>query len=153
MSILNMEHISKIYGDRYIFEDVSFGIQEGDKIGIVGINGTGKTTLLAMAAGMETPDAGRVVRQNNIRISVLPQNPEFPPGATVSSYAFSGDADRDWKVGSNLNRLGITELDASMETLSGGQRRKTALAKLLAEDCDLLLLDEPTNHLDKEMIL
>lgn len=151
MNIINIEHISKIYGEKTIFEDASFGIHEGDKIGIIGINGTGKTTLLRMAAGLETPDDGQIIRQNNLKIAYLPQNPEFPPDATILSY--SRDSEAQWKVESNLNQLGITEYDTPIVYLSGGQKRKVALAKVLATDFDVLLLDEPTNHLDEEMIL
>ena len=153
MNILNIEHISKIYGEKTIFEDASFGIHEGDKIGIIGINGTGKTTLLRMVAGIEEPDAGQIVRQNGLRIAYLPQNPEFPQDATVSSYALGKSAETDWKVQSNLTKLGIAEYDTPLAQLSGGQRRKVAMAKVLASDFDVLLLDEPTNHLDEEMIV
>lgn len=152
MNILNIEHISKIYGDKIIFEDASFGIHEGDKIGIIGINGTGKTTLLRMAAGIEEPDSGQIVRQNGLRIAYLPQNPEFPGDATVSSYALGKSAETDWMVESNLTKLGITQYDTPLAQLSGGQRRKVAMAKVLASEFDVLLLDEPTNHLDEEMI-
>ncbi|GAA6407566.1 ABC-F family ATP-binding cassette domain-containing protein [Blautia hominis] len=152
MNILNIEHISKIYGDKVIFEDASFGIHEGDKIGIIGINGTGKTTLLRMAAGIEEPDSGQIVRQNGLRIAYLPQNPEFPRDATVSSYALGKSAETDWMVESNLTKLGIVQYDIPLAQLSGGQRRKVAMAKVLASEFDVLLLDEPTNHLDEEMI-
>ncbi|MEY8278491.1 ABC-F family ATP-binding cassette domain-containing protein [Blautia marasmi] len=152
MNILNIEHISKIYGDKVIFEDASFGIHEGDKIGIIGINGTGKTTLLRMAAGIEEPDSGQIVRQNGLRIAYLPQNPEFPRDATVSSYALGKSAETDWMVESNLTKLGIVQYVIPLAQLSGGQRRKVAMAKVLASEFDVLLLDEPTNHLDEEMI-
>lgn len=153
MNILNIEHISKVFGDKVIFEDASFGIQESDKIGIVGINGTGKSTLLKMVAGEEEPDSGQIVRQNGIRIAYLPQTPEFPAGATVNSYALDGNAETDWIVQSNLTKLGITEYEKKIEQFSGGQKRRIALAKTLAGDFDVLILDEPTNHLDEEMIL
>ena len=96
MNVLNVEHISKLYGDRMIFDDVSFGIQEGDKIGIIGINGMGKSTLLKMIAGVEEPDQGQIVKQNGLRIAYLPQNPVFAPGATIASYIQEGELD-DWK--------------------------------------------------------
>ncbi|MDO4453927.1 MAG: ABC-F family ATP-binding cassette domain-containing protein [Eubacteriales bacterium] len=152
MNLLNIEHISKVFGEKIIFDDASFGIQEGDKIGIIGINGTGKTTLLKMIAGIETPDQGNIIRQNGLKIAYLPQNPEFPAGATVYSYAQDGKKETNWRVQSNLNKLGITQYDARIETLSGGQKRKVAMAKILASDFDVLLLDEPTNHLDDAMI-
>ena len=151
MNIINIEHISKLFGDKLIFDDASFGLQEGDKVGIVGINGTGKSTLLRMAAGEETPDSGQIIRQNNLKMAYLPQTPEFPKDATVLSYAISGD-EEDWQVQSNLVQLGITEYDVKLDTLSGGQRRKVALAKVLASDFDVLILDEPTNHLDNAML-
>ena len=147
MNIINIEHISKLFGDKLIFDDASFGLQEGDKVGIVGINGTGKSTLLRIVAGDETPDSGQIIRQNNLKMAYLPQTPEFPKDATVLSYALSGD-EEDWQVQSNLVQLGITEYDAKIDTLSGGQRRKVALAKVLAQDFDLLLLDEPFGALD-----
>ena len=147
MNILNIENISKIYGEKVIFDHASFGIQEGDKIGIIGINGTGKTTLLKMAAGLEEPDEGQIIKQNNLRIAYLPQNPQFPENATILSYI--QDSEQQWKIESNLNKL---EYDTPIEYLSGGQRRKVALAKVLVLDFDMLLLDEPTNHLDAEMI-
>ena len=151
MNIINIEHISKLFGDKLIFDDASFGLQEGDKVGIVGINGTGKSTLLRIVAGDETPDSGQIIRQNNLKMAYLPQTPEFPKDATVLSYALSGD-EEDWQVQSNLVQLGITEYDAKIDTLSGGQRRKVALAKVLASDFDVLILDEPTNHLDNAML-
>ena len=150
MNILNIEHIYKIFGEKTIFEDASFGIHEGDKIGIIGINGTGKSTLLKMVAGIEEPDEGNIVKQNGLKIAYLPQNPEFPKDATILSYIQNSET--QWKVESNLNKLGITDYDQLLEHLSGGQRRKVALAKVLACDFDMLLLDEPTNHLDEQMI-
>lgn len=152
MNILNIEHIHKIFGDKVIFDDVSCGIQEDDKIGIIGINGTGKSTLLKVIAGVEEPDAGQIVRQNGLKIAYMPQNPEFPEGATVTGYALDGNPDTDWLVQSNLTKLGITDYDAKLEHLSGGQRRRVAMAKVLAGDFDVLLMDEPTNHLDEAMI-
>ena len=152
MNIINIEHIHKIFGDKVIFDDVSCGIQEGDKIGIIGINGTGKSTLLKIIAGVEEPDEGQVVRQNGLRIAYMPQSPEFPKDATVSSYALDGNPDTDWKIMSNLTKLGIMDYDAVLDQLSGGQRRRVAMAKVLAGEFDVLIMDEPTNHLDEAMI-
>ncbi|HJA44074.1 MAG TPA: ABC-F family ATP-binding cassette domain-containing protein [Candidatus Dorea stercoravium] len=152
MNIINMEHISKVFGGKTIFEDASYGVQEGDKVGIIGVNGTGKTTLLRLVAGLETPDEGQIVTRSGLRMAYLSQTPQFEKGATVSSWAFSGDPDLDWKVQSNLNELGITDWEAPIDTLSGGQKKRTAMARLLADSFDVLLLDEPTNHLDQEMI-
>lgn len=153
MNIINIEHITKRFGDKFLFEDASAGVQEGDKIGIVGINGTGKSTFLKMIAGEEEPDEGQIVRQNGKKTAYLLQNPQFQEEETVSDYALEGNPDTDWKVQSNLTRLGISDYTAKMSELSGGQKRKVALAKVLAEDVDILLLDEPTNHLDEEMII
>lgn len=152
MNIVNIENISKIYGEKVIFDETSFGIQQGDKIGIVGINGTGKTTLLRMVSGEEVPDSGQIVRQNGLKIAFVVQNPPYDPDETVDAYALSGNPDTDWKVQSYLNQLGIADGTQKMGELSGGQRRRAAMAKVLAGDFDLLLLDEPTNHLDEEMI-
>ena len=150
MNIMNIEHISKIFGEKTIFDDASIGIQEGDKIGIVGINGTGKSTLLRMIAGDEVPDSGNIIRQNQLKLAWLPQEPKFPENATILSYA--GDDETGWKVQSNLSQLGIMDYSMPIDQLSGGQKRKVALAKVLAQDFDVLLLDEPTNHLDSAMI-
>ncbi len=152
MNIINIEHISKIYGEKRIFDDASFGIQEGDKIGIVGINGTGKSTLLKMISGEETPDSGQIIRQNGIKTAYVPQNPALPEEADIRSWALSGGDAEGWQVESNLTELGITDLSMKIGHLSGGQRRRVVLAKVLAGESDVLLLDEPTNHLDGEMI-
>lgn len=153
MNIINIEHISKIYGEKVIYDDASFGVQQGDKIGIVGINGTGKSTILKMIAGEETPDEGQIIRQNGIKIAYIPQNPVFRDGEDIREYAFSGDQGEDWKIEANLAELGIKEFDQKISQLSGGQKRKIVLAKILAENFDVLLLDEPTNHLDQQMII
>ncbi len=151
MNIINIEHISKIFGEKVIFDDASFGIQEGDKIGIVGVNGTGKTTLLKLTAGLEETDSGQIIRQNGLKIAYLAQSPSFPKDATVTSCMES--CEDFWRVQSILTKLGITEYEMKVEQLSGGQRRKLALAVVLASDFDVLLLDEPTNHLDAQMIV
>lgn len=156
MNILNIEHISKIFGEKVIFDDVSCGIQEGEKIGVIGINGTGKTTLLKLIAGTEEADAGQIIKQNGIRIAYLPQSPAFPEDATVLSYANEGIRENDWtaksEVKSALTKLGITDFDQKIEHLSGGQKKKVALAKTMTSSFEVLLLDEPTNHLDSDMI-
>ena len=152
MNIINIEHISKIYGEKTIFDDASFGIQEGDKIGIVGINGAGKSTLLKMIAEKENPDSGQIIRQNGLKIAYVPQNPVFPEDADIRSYAFDRGDGEDWKVESCLTELGIREYEMPISHLSGGQKKRVVLAKVLAQDFDVLLLDEPTNHLDGSMI-
>lgn len=155
MNILNIEHVSKVFGVKKVFDDVSYGIHEGDKIGIIGINGTGKTTLLKIIAGVEEPDEGQVIKQNGLRISYLPQNPVFPKDATVLSYVVDGKKYGEWNTESEaksiLNRLGITDYESDLEYLSGGQKKRVALARALMETSDVFILDEPTNHLDNEM--
>lgn len=157
MNVLNIEHVSKIFGEKRIFDDVSYGIHEGDKIGIIGINGTGKTTLLKIIAGIEEPDEGQIIKQNGLRITYLPQNPEFPEGATVLSYVIDGKFQQEWNTESEaktvLNKLGIADHDARIDTLSGGQKKRVALARTLINPADVLILDEPTNHIDNEMAL
>lgn len=155
MNILNMEHISKVYGDKVIFDDISVGIHQGDKIGIIGINGTGKTTFLRILAGLEEADEGQVVRQNGLRLSYLSQHPQFPEGATILSYVSEGKREEDWNPETDahmvLNKLGIADHEEEIAHLSGGQKKRVALARVLINPADLLILDEPTNHLDNEM--
>lgn len=157
MNILNIEHVSKIFGEKTIFDDVSCGIHEGDKIGIIGINGTGKTTLLKIIAGIEEPDEGQVIRQNGIKFSYLPQYQEFPKDSTVLSYVTAGQKHEEWNTESEaksiLNSLGVTDHGARIEFLSGGQKKRVALARTLLEPSDVLIMDEPTNHLDEEMVM
>ena len=98
MNIINIEHIGKVFGEKEIFADASFGVQQGDKIGIVGINGTGKSTLLRMIAGDEKPDEGQIVRQNGLKIAYVPQNPVFPDGADVRACAFAWGGGETWQV-------------------------------------------------------
>ena len=154
-NILNMEHISKIYGDKVIFDDITCGIHQGDKIGIIGINGTGKTTFLRILAGLEEPDGGQVILQNGLRLSFLPQHPEFPEGETVLSYVAGQKREEDWTPETDarmvLNRLGIADHEEKIDHLSGGQKKRVALATVLVNPADVLILDEPTNHLDNEM--
>lgn len=155
MNILNLEHISKIYGDKVIFDDISYGVQEGEKIGIIGINGTGKTTLLRIIAGLEEPDEGQVITQNGLRIAYLPQHPQFPDKATILSYVTNGIQLESWNPETEartvLNRLGIENHEEEIAHMSGGQKKRIALARILVNPTDVLILDEPTNHLDNEM--
>ena len=152
MNILNIEHIHKIFGDKVIFDDISCGIDQGEKIGIIGVNGTGKTTLLRVIAGEEEPDEGQVITQNGIRISWLPQTPEFPQHMTILDYVAEGKWQKDWSTESEarrmLNTLGITDQNSNMDNLSGGEKKRVALARMLLNPADILILDEPTNHLD-----
>ena len=148
MNILNIEHVSKLYGDKWIFDDISCGIQEGEKVGIIGINGTGKTTLLRIISGEEEPDRGQVIRQNGLKLAVLSQNSDFPAEETVLSYAASAIRQEEWdadnEAKSMLNTLGITEHGAKLGSLSGGQKKRAALARTLLVPSDVLILDEPT---------
>ena len=156
MNILNIEHISKVFGEKVVLNDVSYGIHQGDKIGIIGINGTGKSTILKIIAGLEESDEGQVITQNGLRITYLPQMPEFPQGSTILDYVAEGKWQKDWSTESEarnvLNKLGITDHEEKIDHLSGGQKKRVALARTLVNPCDVLLMDEPTNHLDNEMV-
>jgi len=194
MHILTLEGISKSYSDKTLFEDINFSINDTDKIGLIGINGTGKTTLLKIIAGVETPDTGNIIQMKNLRIGFLSQTPEFKPEVTILEQVFHGDAEvlkliRDyeavteelsntpenetlmqqqldlmqkmnaqnaWELESQvktvLTKLGVHNFKALMGTLSGGQKKRVALAQALITPCDLLILDEPTNHMDNETI-
>ncbi len=158
MNILNIEHISKTFGDKTIFDDVSLGVHQGDKIGVLGVNGTGKSTLLKIIAGQETADEGEVIFGRGIRTAFLPQNPEFPDGAKVLSYVTEGKHDPDGnepvsEAKTILTKLGICDFDESVDHLSGGQKNRAALARTLVDPADVLILDEPTNHIDNDMAL
>jgi len=195
MNILTIENISKSYGEKVLFKDVSFGISEGEKIGIIGVNGTGKSTFLKVIAGIEQPDSGQIAIGNRVRIQYLAQNPAFDPNATVLEQVFRGDspemktvwsytetmqqvelAPNDealqkklihwshemdrlnvWQLESEakmvLSKLGITAFDAKVGTLSGGQRKRVAMAAALIQPCELLILDEPTNHIDHASVI
>lgn len=157
MNILTLEKVTKGYGDKNLLEDVTFGIHEGDKIGVVGINGTGKTTLLKMIAGLEETDDGNIIRANGIQIGYLPQNPTFEQGISVLDYVAGNEKERMEDVGKEseakaiLNKLGIHDFLKEIDVMSGGQKKRIALAKVLIDKNDVLILDEPTNHIDNEM--
>ncbi len=159
MNLLSVENIAKGYGIKTLFSDISFGLEEGDKIGLIGINGAGKSTLLKVVAGVETPDKGQVVVGNTVRTAYLPQNPAFDDEATVLQQVFQGSdvpAAEAWQVESEaktiLTKLGICDFEARVGTLSGGQRKRVALAAALINPAELLILDEPTNHIDNEAV-
>lgn len=188
MIILNIENISKSYIEKVLFKDISFGIHEGDKIGLVGINGTGKTTLLKILANLEEPDSGRIIKTNDINIEYLPQDVDFDSEAKVIEQVFRGtsgnmivlrkyeeaitntstpkeeiiklsqkmDSINGWELESEaktvLTKLGIDNFSEKIKNLSGGQKKRIALASALINPSDLLILDEPTNHLDNETI-
>ncbi len=194
MPLLTIEQISKSYGEKVLFQDVSFGVDEGDKLGIIGVNGAGKSTFLKVIAGLEPPDSGRISKAGRTTIRMLSQNPAYDPNETVLEHVFAGDlpelrAAREyaaaleavglngsdvaaqerlvrasqqmdtlqaWQIESDakaaLGKLGITQYDARMSTLSGGQRKRAAMAAALIQPSDVLILDEPTNHIDNESV-
>lgn len=162
MNIINVENITKSYTGRKLFSKASFYVQENEKIGIIGINGTGKSTLLKIVAGDEEPDEGTVTTANHIVINYLPQNPEFDPDETALEHVMSRvvtsqlDEDMRWSIESDakslLMKLDITDMTQKTGELSGGQRKRLALATVVLKPCDVLILDEPTNHLDYEMV-
>ena len=157
MNLVTIEHLSKSYTERLLFDDTSFSINEGEKVGLIGINGTGKSTLLKIVAGLEEADGGTVVRGRNLDIRYLSQNPEFDPEDSVLQAVLKDNEGHEhvWDIESQaktmLNRLGITDHEALMGTLSGGQKKRVALASVLLSTAELLILDEPTNHLDSAM--
>lgn len=192
MNILSAVNITKTFGDKVLFDDISFTVNEKQRIGLIGVNGTGKSTLLKLLAGLETADRGKLVHANHFRVEYLPQNPEFDPNSTVLEQVFHGDTPlmktlRDYELAlaeleldaSNekkqtrlfsaqsrmdeqgaweastlaktvLMKLGISEFDKPVGQLSGGQRKRVAMARVLIQPADLLILDEPTNHIDNE---
>jgi ATP-binding cassette subfamily F protein uup len=188
MNLLNIENVSKSYSEKPLLNHINLGINEGDKIGVIGVNGTGKSTLLKIVAGMEVPDDGRVMKGSSVVIEYLSQNPYFDPEANVLTQVFKGESEvmkvlrayeeaiqnpdtpndiiiklshdmdtmNGWSIESEaktvLTKLGITDFHSKVGTLSGGQRKRIALASALINPSDLLILDEPTNHLDNDTI-
>lgn len=157
MNLLTIENMSKSYTDRMLFDHVSFGINEGEKIGVIGINGTGKSTLLKIIAGLEEPDSGTVTRGKKVRIGYLPQTPLFDEKLTIlQNVVLNQKAEEEYRnlegeANAMLQRLGITDVNASPVNLSGGQKKRVALVRTLLTTAEILVLDEPTNHLDNEM--
>lgn len=185
-SYLQIENLTKSYGDRILFADITFGVEEGDKIGIIAKNGTGKSTLLNIISGKESPDSGKITFRNNLRVSILEQMPSFLDGATVieacmyddnkiahtiSQYeqaVSTGDSniinnaihqmdaagawDYEDRLKQLLTQLKIFDLNTPIAKMSGGQRKRVALARVILEEPELIILDEPTNHLDIEII-
>ena len=154
--LLSAEHISINFGSRQLLEDVNFYLNEGDKTGIIGINGTGKSTFLKVLAGAIEPDAGRISRNPNVQVSYLPQNPVMDDDATVLEQVFlhfpaEFRALNEYEAKTMLHKLGLPDFEQRVGTLSGGQRKRVALAAALIHPADILVLDEPTNHLDAEM--
>lgn len=157
MNLLTMEHIIKSYTDRILLNDIGFSISENEKIGVIGINGMGKSTLLKVIAGIEPYDSGKISMRSQVKICYLPQAPVFESGTTVLKAAVEGNIDEmnQWTVEADakamLNQLGFTEYDEKIEHMSGGQKKRIALVNALLTSADILVLDEPTNHLDNAM--
>ena len=155
MILLTAQDISKSYMERAVLDHISFFLGEGDKVGIIGINGTGKSTLLRILAGAEEPDSGQMIRTNGIRVSYLPQIPAFEDSGSVLSQVLAhlpkdlADS-REYEAKATLARLGIPDYDRDIASLSGGERRRAGIAAALIAPSDVLLLDEPTNHIDHE---
>lgn len=158
MNILSVDNIKKTFADTPLLDGVSFYLQENEKVGVIGINGTGKSTLLKIIAGYEEADEGSITKANNIVIRYLPQNPEFKENETIMESILRQNISKvesEWDIESNaktmLMKLGVNDFNAVTSTLSGGQRKKVALVSTLLSKADILILDEPTNHLDNEM--
>ncbi|MEU7696563.1 ABC-F family ATP-binding cassette domain-containing protein [Microbispora hainanensis] len=157
MNLVNLESVSHAFGPKPLLADVSLGLEEGDRIGVVGRNGGGKTTLISIIAGTLKPDSGRVTHTRGLRVGALAQRDQFDPDAAVKDIVLAGRAEHEWAGDAAIreilaNLLVDIDLAAPAGALSGGERRRTALARLLVEEHDLLILDEPTNHLDIEAI-
>ena len=191
MNYLSAENISKSFGDKFLFEDLSFGLDQGQKVALIGVNGSGKSTLLKIVAGVDEPDSGQLVRRKGIRIAYLPQEPDLPEHKTVAEVVFQSDlpevkliqryeeltqklamdpglqeelnevmaeidARNAWeyevRINQILSKLHVNFLDRYISALSGGQRKRVAMAQALIYEPDLMIMDEPTNHLDLESI-
>lgn len=155
--LLSAEHISKNYGMKTLLSDVSLYLSAGEKIGVIGVNGTGKSTLLRICAGAETPDEGTVALDPGVQVSFLRQNPEMEPEATILEQVFLGHPAefrslKEYEAKTTLGKLGLLDVTRKIGTLSGGQRKRVALATALIHPADVLILDEPTNHLDAYMV-
>lgn len=157
MNILSLDKITKAYGERKVFDEADFFLEDGEKVGIIGINGTGKSTLLKIMAGLEQPDSGKVIRANHIVISYLKQQPDFQENETILEYVLR-EADMgheqnnlESQAKTMLMNLEITDINQKIGELSGGQKKRVSLVAALLEPADILVLDEPTNHIDNAM--
>lgn len=159
MNILNIENVTKVYGDKVLFDKVCLGINEGDKIGVIGVNGSGKSTFLKMIAGLEETDEGKIIKNNQADIAYLAQNTEFEDGDTILSYVCRDkvSSNPNWNIEAEaksiLKKLFIEDVDALIAPLSGGEKKRIALARTLLAPAKILILDEPTNHLDNRMVM
>lgn len=157
MILLSAQNISKTYMERKVLDDVSFFLNEGDKIGVIGINGTGKSTLIKILAGVDEADSGKVVRTNGVRVSYLPQIPEFENNGSILRQVMLHLPDdlkeaKEFEAKSILSKLGIADYSKDISTLSGGEKRRVGIAAALIQPSDILLIDEPTNHIDNETV-
>ena len=157
MILLNAEGISKSYSEKILLDNVSLGINEGDKIGLIGVNGTGKSTFLKILAGVDEAEAGTVITGNGVRIGYLPQNPDFDGDKTILEQAMAGVSPaeqeaKEFQVKNILTRLGFSNYEQKIGVLSGGQKKRVAMAAAMAAETELLILDEPTNHIDSSMV-
>lgn len=157
MLLLTADKITKRYTEKALLQDVVLGINEGDKIGLIGVNGTGKSTLLKIIAGVETPDSGVITKANGVRVGYLPQNPVFEDGLTVLEQALKGISmqqreSKEYECKSILTKLGLSNFDEPVAYLSGGQKKRLSIASALVTPVDVLILDEPTNHIDNNTV-
>jgi len=158
MNLLTINSMKKSYTDRILFDGADFSISEGEKVGVIGVNGTGKSTLLKVIAGLDTVDEGEVAKANKVRINYLCQNPIVTKGMSVYEYVINGNNDHhnkselEGETKTILNKLGFSDYETLVDNLSGGQKKRVALAIALLTPCDILILDEPTNHMDNEMV-
>ncbi|MEG2355738.1 MAG: ABC-F family ATP-binding cassette domain-containing protein [Clostridia bacterium] len=155
--LISAEQITKVYATRTVLNHANFYLEKGDRVGVIGVNGTGKTTLLRILAGGEQPDTGTITRESNVRIEYLPQEPDFDQDRTVLEQVFAGLSKQarelaEYEAKTILTKLGVTQFDQPVGELSGGLRKRVAMASALVHPCDVLILDEPTNHLDNEMV-
>ena len=156
MNLISVENLSKAYGEKIIFDNLTFGIDDTDKIGVIGVNGTGKSTLLKIIAGEEEADTGNVITMNGLRVGYLPQSPVFQKGEVIMDYMIRvckiTNTDEESKAKTVLTKIGINDFYADVDTLSGGQKKRVAIGVAMISPVDLLILDEPTNHIDSETI-
>ena len=158
MILLSAENVTKSYVEKKLLNDVSFYLNEGDKVGIIGVNGTGKSTFLKIIAGIENSESGTIVRASGVRIGYLPQNPIFEENFSVIDQVFKGASSqlkelKEYEAKAILNKLGITEFEKNVSLLSGGEKKRVAIASALINPCEILILDEPTNHIDNDTII
>ena len=151
---LDVQNLTKSFGALVLFENISFSVAQGQRVGLIAKNGTGKSTLLSLLAGNDSPDSGNIIFRKDIKVAILEQTPRFDPDDTVLEACFNhkGEEEKVLKAKQVLTQLKIRDLNQPMGQLSGGQQKRVALANVLITEPDLLILDEPTNHLDLQMI-